>query len=166
MLRGKHSQVLLLGPFAIKIFKPNMKLNTKKEWYFLRLLQKKGIAPRPYLKVGRFVVMERIKGTPVREMSAEIFKQHAVDFVEALHTLDMMGVQKEECHRPNRHFILTQKGIRLIDFERSKLRKAPSNVTQFLQFLNLHFPGIRKLGKPYKKTYQLAPIVSFIRKAT
>ena len=57
---------------------------------------------------------------------------------------------------------MTKSGVRLIDFERSKEKVNPSNVTQFLQALNRYFPGITKLGKKYKKTYDLQPLVKFI----
>ena len=119
MLRGRHSQVFLIGPFAVKIFNKGLKKNIQKEWDFLHQLKKYKLAPKPHFRFGRAIIMERINGVAIREMLPNEIKIHAIDFLEALHTLDKLGIQKEECHRPNKHFILTESGVRLIDFERS-----------------------------------------------
>ena len=161
--RGKHSKVWLVGPLAIKIFKTGFASNARKEWAFLQKLRSTGIAPRPYLRVGRTVLMERIRGKTVRKMAPDELKSSAPLFLKALHLLDKLKIQKEECHRPNRHFILTPRGVRLIDFERAREKERPSNVTQFLQALDRVFPNIRKLGKTYKSTHDLAPILKFIK---
>jgi predicted Ser/Thr protein kinase len=163
MMRGKHSSVYLVGPLALKIFKPGFMVNARKEWKFLRRLRGTGLAPRPYLHLGRIIVMERIRGKPVRDMTPAELRASAPAFLCALHLLDLLGIQKEECHRPNRHFIMTSRGVRLIDFERARERAKPSNVTQFLQALGPIFPKIRKRGKKYKKDYDLAPILKFIQ---
>ena len=76
-----------------------------------------------------------------------------------------MGIQKQECHRPHKHFWLTPRGARLLDFERAYLKDRPSNVTQFLNYLEHFVPGARKLGQAYKQTYDLKPILTLVEAA-
>ncbi len=162
-MKGRHSKVYLVGPLAVKIFKPGLEANALKEWKFLRKLRRTGIAPIPYFKLGRMVAMERIYGKPVRMMTPAEFKASAPAFLKALHILDRLSIQKEECHRPDKHFIKTAGGVRLIDFERAREKARPSNVTQFLQALDSAFPGIAGFGRQYKSDYDLAPILGFVR---
>ncbi|MBR9689740.1 MAG: hypothetical protein GOV01_02515 [Candidatus Altiarchaeota archaeon] len=157
---GKHSSVWLVGPFAIKIFKEHMSKNTEKEWKFLKQLKPLGFAPTPYFKIGSVIVMSRVKGLSIKQMSDDEIRLSARYFLHALHQLDELKIMKEESHRPHKHFILTKKGVKLIDFERAK--KGKGNVTQFLMFLNRFYPGIIRLGKAYKTTLKLAPIIDFI----
>ena len=162
MIRGKHSRIYFIGPLVVKFFNPGLELNVEKEWRILSRLKPTGYAPRPYLKFRRMVVMERIRGKPIRDMTPVEVKVFAPEFLEAMYVLDKLGIQKEECHRPDKHFIKTLFGPRLIDFERARESKKPSNVTQFLQFLDRYFPGIKKLGRNYKKSYQIQPILEFM----
>jgi len=155
--------VFLLGPVAIKIFKKGLEKNAEKEWKFLNILKPYSIAPKPFFKFGRVVVMERIKGKPMREMSKEEIKKFAPEFLRALSILDKLGIQKEECHRPNKHFIMTSKGVKLIDFERAHFKKNPSNVTQFLSFLSNFYENALELAKKYKKERDIEKVILELR---
>ncbi|HDR53712.1 MAG TPA: hypothetical protein ENN60_03545 [archaeon] len=163
MPHGKHSRVLLAGPLAFKLLNPGFRANARKEARFLRQLRSTGMAPRFYFRLGRLLVMERIQGTPVRNMTPDQVRQTAPLFLKVLHQLDGLGIQKEEAHRPDKHFIHTPQGVRLLDFERARKNERPSNVTQFVNFLDRYFPGIRKLGHAYKSSYDLKPLLEFIR---
>ncbi len=151
MERGRHASVILLGPFAVKIFKRGLEENARKEWFFLRYLRKFGFAPRPYFRFGRIIVMERIWGKNFRQMTEEEIKRHARGFLEILRRLDDLGIQKEECHRPDKHFIVSSRGLRLIDFERAHFSKKPSNVTQFLAYLSRFYTNAIDVAKRYRK---------------
>jgi len=158
--KGKHSSVYLIGPLAIKLFRKGMSKNASKEWNILKRLKKTGLAPIPYLKLGRLVVMSRIKGKRVGDMSGGEIKTHTKKFLLALNTLDKMNIMKDENHRPKKHFMVYYGRVKLIDFERSK--EGHGNVTQFLSYLRHFYPGIEKFGKNYKKTLDLKPILKFI----
>lgn len=154
----------MAGPLALKVFKPELAANAGKEWRFLNHLRGTGLAPRPYLKLGRLVVMERLRGTLIKDMEPPAVIGHAPAFLQALHQLDTMGIQKQECHRPHKHFWLTPGGIKLLDFERAYFKDRPSNVTQFLNYLEHFMPGIRELGRAYKSNYDLEPVLAFVEK--
>ncbi len=153
--RGRHADVFLIGPIAIKIFRKGFEGNAEKEWRFLKLLEPYKIAPKPYFKIGRVIVMERIRGKSFAEMSDEEIKKHFPAFLRILLLLDRLGIKKEECHRPGKHFIITGKGPKLIDFERAHLSKKPGNVTQFLSFLSRYNENFREVAKKYKRSGEL-----------
>ncbi len=54
---------------------------------------------------------------------------------EQCYRLDLLGINKEEMHRPIKNLIITKKGPVFIDFERAHYTKDPKNVTQFVQFV-------------------------------
>ncbi len=158
--KGRHATVLLSGKLAVKVFRRGLERNAEKEMRYLKQLEPYGIAPRPLFLRGRVLVMERIEGRPVRDMSPQEVRQHAPGFLRALALLDRLGIKKEESHRPGKHFFWTCRGPRLIDFERA--HEGTGNVTQFLAFLRHYFPGIERLGRAYKKTGDLQPLLDFI----
>ncbi len=149
--RGKHSKVYLIGPFAIKIFKKGFEKNASKEWKFLNLLKPYNFAPKPYFKLGRLLVMERINLKPIGKASFEEFAPYIPLFLKALETLDKLGIQKEECHRPNKHFLFGKGKVKLIDFERSHFSKKTHNVTQFLAFLAKFDSRFREIARNYSR---------------
>lgn len=134
--------------------------NARKEYGALRTVWHLNVAPRPFFRAGRLLVMSRVRGRRIRDMSDPEARQHAPEFLKALHGLDKLNIMKEESHRPDKHFFRTRGGVRLIDFERS--HPGRGNVTQFLQFLNRYYPGITRFGPAYKKTLDLEPIIKFI----
>ena len=160
VMKGKHSRVFFFGGVAIKLFKKGFNKNAKKEFRALKNLKKHKIAPRPYFLLGRALVMSKVSGTPIKDMTPSEVRTLAPDFLDAMHLLDKLGIKKEESHRPLKHFFKTKEGIMLIDFERS--HPGTGNVTQFLTFLERHFKGISKLGKQYKQDGDLGKILEFI----
>ena len=166
-MRGRHSKVLLAGGLAIKVFKKGFLANAKKEWQFLKLLKKHRIAPKPVARIGRIVVMERVKGTEICRLDDAGLLEHLADFLEPLILLDRLGIKKEECHRPDRHFLLTERGVRLIDFERAHFSKRPGNTTQFLAYLEKRLGLKDRIGKEYLrkfKKYNTAQLTSWLVK--
>jgi len=122
-----------------------------------------GIAPKPYLKIGRIVIMERVEGKPIMDMDEEEIRKAAPQFLRALAILDRIGVQKEECHRPHKHFLLSEGGVKLIDFERAHFKKKPSNITQFLSFLSKFFDNAIALAKRYEKERDIEKVISQLK---
>jgi len=163
VVRGRHADVLLIGPFAVKIFRRGLEKNAEKEWRVLKLLEKYRIGPKPYLKIGRVIVMERIRGRQIRDMSEEEIRAYAKDFLKVLHLLDELGIQKEECHRPDKHFFITPEGVRLIDFERAHFTENPHNVTQFLAYLSRYFRNVRELAEMYRRERNIEKVISELR---
>jgi len=160
IMKGKHSSVFLFGRFAIKRFHKGFERNAAKEFDALKRLRKYKLAPRPYVLFGRTLIMSRVRGKPIKDMTRHEVMSLAPDFLKALHILDVLKIKKEESHRPLKHFFKTKKGIRMIDFERS--HPGTGNVTQFLAFLERYFKGITKLGKRYKQNGDLDKILEFI----
>lgn len=161
MERGKHASVLLVGGLALKWFRPGFAANAAKEFRYLKQLEPYGMAPRPFFRLGRLLAMERVRGRRVRDMDDGEVRGAAPEFLRALHLLDRLGIKKEECHRPDKHFWMTPGGrVKLIDFERA--HPGDGNVTQFMHFLRRFYPGITDLGPAYKRTKDLKPVLDFI----
>ena len=158
--KGKHSTVFLLGGFAIKIFSREVGVNAQKEFRVLKKIKKFAFAPKPYFRLGRVVIMERVNGKNFKEMREQEIRRKVPEFLLALNKLDKLRINKGENHRPLKHFIVTKNGIKLIDFERAN--EGSHNVTQFLSYLNKFYFGIIKLGKKYRKNLDLRPILKFI----
>lgn len=160
VMKGKHSNVFLFGRFAIKRFHKGFEMNAVKEFDALKRLRKYKLAPHPYFLWGRTLVMSRVDGKPIKDMTKHEVVSLAPEFLKALYILDVLKIKKEESHRPSKHFFKTKDGIQLIDFERS--HPGTGNVTQFLAFLERYFKGITKLGKQYKQDEDLDKILKFI----
>lgn len=159
-LKGRHSSVFLIGRFAVKFFRREVRANAKKEFQVLRRIEKFGFSPKPFFRMGGMVVMSRVNGKPVNKMTPDEVRVNAPVFLNVLYILDQMNIKKEECHRPDKHFMISGGKPVLIDFERS--HEGRGNVTQFLAFLEKFFPGIAKLGSEYKRTLDIRPVMEFI----
>ena len=74
----------------------------------------------------------------------------------ALHLLDLLGVEKRECHRPGKHFLLTGEGVKLLDFERARIREGQikKNVLQFLSavYRALKSKKLIEMAKNYRNS--------------
>jgi len=160
MKKGRHSDVYFIGNLAIKIFKPGFEKNASKEYRILKKLKPHNFSPVPYLKFGRIVIMSRLRGIPLKDFLPDEVRRLAIPYLRIMFLLDSLEIMKEENHRPLKHFIITRKGPKLIDFERS--HKGTGNVTQFMSYLNRFFPGIIEFGPIYKREMKLKPIIDFI----
>lgn len=152
VLRGKHSRVYLISRYAIKVFSNRFRYNFFKEVKFLRLLQPFGFVPLLYGidPEGLKVVMQRIDGCKISEcMNADVVAR----CLDCCYILDRIGIQKEEMNHPDKHILVTDR-VYFIDFERSRFKKNPSNLTQFCAYLEKRGVEIdRELVSEYKRSY-------------
>ncbi len=107
---------------------------------WLEELNKKHIGPKLLFSGPQYIIYEFVEGQHVMEWLASATKDQILSVLEAVltqcRTLDEMGVQKEEMHRPHKHIIIDKWDIpTLIDFERCHRTEKPHNVTQFVEFI-------------------------------
>lgn len=165
-LKGKHSEVYIIGNYAVKVFKRDFLYNFKKEVKFLTLLQPFGFVPEVYFvdNVNLRIVMKYIDGVNISEFlkvsnEREIRKVIAKCF-DICYILDLLGIQKEEMARPDKHIIVKGDKVFFIDFERSLIRSNPANVTQFSsyivtrvsKYIELDVEELKRCAKSYKKS--------------
>jgi len=165
--RGKHSTVFREGVKAIKKFKTGFELNFKKEIYFLKKLQQYDFVPRLYGwdEKELEVTMEFIEGNFIRDTAPELVILRKC--FNVCHTLDLLGIHKEEMHRPDRHIIIRDGIPYFIDFERARETRKPSNVTQFAVYaakrIGVDFNQMREPLSRYKFTYSERDFVEILR---
>ncbi len=125
---------------AIKAKRPDSaargRMENEAKW--LKILNKKGIAPKILFSKRDFFVYEFVEGNFILDFAEknkkERIKKVLLDVLSQCRTLDKMHVTKEEMHHPIKHVIVGKKTV-LIDFERAHYEEFPKNVTQFCQFL-------------------------------
>ena len=147
--RGRHSTVYLLGKYAVKQFHERFRYNFLKEVKFLTLLQPFFFTPKLYFIdfTSRKIVMERLKGKRLEDAFSKRTVERAL---EACFILDSMGIEKQEMNHPEKHIIVSD-DVYFIDFERSRFKSRPSNLTQFSVYLRRFGINIEKrLLKNYK----------------
>lgn len=131
--KGKHSVVYLTKEYAIKQFHGQFLYNFLKEVKFLILLQPFFFTPKLYFVdfINRRIVMERLKGRKFEEVFSKFTVRRAL---EACFIMDSIGIEKQEMNRPEKHIIVSD-DVYFIDFERSRFKERPSNLTQFCMYL-------------------------------
>ncbi len=125
---------------AVKAQRPDSaarnRMENEAKW--LKILNRKGIAPRLLLTKGDFFAYEFAEGDFildfVRKSSREKILKVLGEVLQQCRILDTLHVTKEEMHHPLKHIIVGRKTI-LLDFERAHYDEFPKNVTQFCQFL-------------------------------
>lgn len=136
------------------------------EGYWIERLNKHGIGPKLIYYDDEHVVYEFIEGELILDYVKSARKEAIIDLIfsvfDKMYDMDMIGVDKEEMHRPFKHIFVTENGPKMIDFERCNISIKPKNVTQFCQCVysmkdELLIKGIhidekklRKLSKEYK----------------
>jgi len=147
--KGRHSVVYLTEKYAIKQFHEKFLFNFLKEVKFLTLLQPFFFTPELYFIdfERRRIVMERLKGKKFEEVIDRFTVKRVL---EACFILDSIGIEKQEMNHPNKHIIVTD-DIHFVDFERSRFKERPSNLTQFCMYLKKFGIIVRKeFLKKYK----------------
>jgi putative serine/threonine protein kinase len=146
----------------------------QKEGEILQIVNKVGIGGKLILKGDDFIAYEYIKGKHLKDViNKENFKELIFQLFIQSWKLDKLNITKDEMQRPLKNVIVDANNkVHLIDFERAKFSKKPSNITQLLQFI-LHlkdrfFPNITKeklinLGKEYKKDYSKDKLKKLIK---
>jgi len=153
-VKGKHSEVYLIGKYAIKVFGNKFTYNFLKEVKLLTLLQPFKFVPKIYavdlhdLKI----VMQRVKGVTIAEhLDRDVVEQCLNNCL----ILDMLGIEKQEMNHPDKH-IITSDRVYFIDFERGRFKDRPSNLTQFCVYLKRRGIEVdRELMAEYKKNPNL-----------
>ena len=151
--RGRHSEVYLIGRYAIKVFKRQYLYNFKKEVKFLQLLQPFNFVPRLYAidESELKIAMERIDGINISKIlkNCSNVREVVIKCLDICFLLDNLKIQKEEMSRPDKHILLKGHKVYFIDFERSRFSSKPSNVTQFIVYLTkkgfIDFRAIKNL---------------------
>ena len=127
---------------VVKIKKPDSaaegRIANEEKW--LKILNKKGIAPKLLLSDNDFLCCEYVKGEFILDYFKKRNKKEIIAVIktmlEQMLVLDSLKMNKEEMHRPFRHIIIDSKNKPwLIDFERCYETEKPKNTTQFCQFL-------------------------------
>ncbi|BFI73026.1 hypothetical protein YN1_0130 [Nanoarchaeota archaeon] len=158
---GWHSEIFLTeNNTIIKKFKDNLVKNYEKEKYFLTILKDYGFVPKiiNYNDNKLEIEMEYINGKSFEELAKDEKIKYIEKILDILFLLDKLKIQKEEMQRPYKHIIIKDDKIYLIDWERSKIKNNPSNLTQFIQYLikDKIIPfnkEIIELLKEYKRNY-------------
>ncbi len=136
-MRGRHSKIELRNGIIIKKFHSQFRYNFWKELAFLNILQPFSFVPRLYNSdQDRLTIkMEYVEGVHVGDVIEDLGQEQIGEILDACRTLDRLSIQKEEMNRPDRHIIIGER-IAFVDFERSVIKDRPSNLTQFLVYLN------------------------------
>ncbi len=144
--KGKRSLVFtaLSGKMkvAIKIKNPESRATNRieNEGKWLRVLNTRGLGPKLIWHDSEMLIYRFIKGTPLvdylkKETNKKKIKNLFKQILHACRTMDLLNIEKKEMQRPFKNVIIRKGKAVLIDFERCRKTKRPSNVTQFCQFL-------------------------------
>ncbi len=174
--RGKRGEVFIAfcknKKLAVKVKRASSKADTlQNEAYWLKRLNKHGIGPRFFFFDGKALATEFVEGETLehyaRTRTRKEVKALVAELLRQARTLDVIGVNKHEMHRPVKHVIVRQGKPVLIDFERCRFSRKPKNVTQLCQFLTSRaFSGIlgsrgialdRKLFLSLARKYKKSP---------
>ena len=158
-MKGRHSEIKLRNGIVIKKFHPEFRYNFWKELVFLNSLQPFFFVPRliDHNSARLEIKMEFVRGQHIGEIIENIGANQIEKILNICRILDMLGIQKEEMNHPDRHIIIGKR-IVFIDFERSVLKDRPSNLTQFVTYLNFKrkiicMDELIKMMKPYKMNF-------------
>ncbi|MCX7972841.1 MAG: hypothetical protein N2657_06515 [bacterium] len=145
-LKGKHSVVIVGEEFVEKRIKKEFYSNFLREKLALQRLKKYDFVPKliSYDEKNLSIKMEKVQGINLltiiklyknnrlgKELILYIFK----NLFKICFFLDVEGVYKDEWNRPFKHIIITEKNIKVIDFDRSLFNTSRKNVLQFLSFV-------------------------------
>jgi putative serine/threonine protein kinase len=122
----------------------------EQEAEYLKHVNQRGIGPELYGFTRDFIVMEKLVGQYLGAwVKANIEDKEAVqrtikDVMGIAWRLDQSGLDHGELTRIKRHYIVTEKGPRVIDFESASFDRTPSNVTSTVQslFMNYWFSNL------------------------
>ncbi|MBS3145322.1 hypothetical protein J4414_00780 [Candidatus Woesearchaeota archaeon] len=125
---------------GVKIKRPESRAeNTiKKEYFWLKKLNKYGIGPKLLFLKNDSLIYEFAEGTLIKDYLKIANKKDKIRIFKnvfgQLRIMDKLKINKKEMHKPLKHIVIGKKII-MLDFERCYISKKPKNVTQFGQFL-------------------------------
>jgi putative serine/threonine protein kinase len=132
------SSVVIYGIFdnkesAIKIQRVDSnRISLEREATFLEVVNRYGIGPTLYYKGDGFLILEYLKGIPIRE--APVRKEHIISFLEQCHKLDLLEIDHGQI-QGGKHLIIGE-NCWIIDFEKTGYR-TPKNVSSLISELFL-----------------------------
>jgi putative serine/threonine protein kinase len=119
----------------------------EREARFLSHVNKWGLGPVLHGFISDFIVMEKIVGHYLGEWvkdnkeNKQVVKKNLRKILDITWRLDQSGLDHGELTRIRRHYIVTNSGPRVIDFESASFDRSPRNVTCTVQslFMNYNF---------------------------
>jgi len=127
----------------------------KREAEFIAHANNWGIGPKLYGFSEDFIVMELLVGSYFGEWVRDHIedKVAVVGNVRAIldiaRRLDQSGLDHGELTRIRRHYIVTEEGPKVIDFESASFERPPSNLTGTVQSLFMNHRFAQVLGRVY-----------------
>ena len=122
---------------------------------FITHVNRWGLGPRLYGASEDFIIMELLVGPyfgdwvrdNIGDREAVMGKVRAI--LSMAWRLDQSGLDHGELTRIRRHYIVTEDGPRVIDFESASFERPPSNLTSTVQSLFLNHRFAQVLGRVY-----------------
>jgi predicted Ser/Thr protein kinase len=114
-----------------------------------------GVGPLIYAHSRDFIVMEKLVGPYFGDWVRENIdkrgevRENVSAIIGIARKLDAARLDHGELTKIRRHFIVTEAGPRVIDFESSSLGRAPQNLTCTVQSLFLHTNFAKVLARAY-----------------
>ena len=114
-----------------------------------------GVGPLMHVYSMDFIVMEKLVGPYfgdwVRENieKTDEIRENVSTIIGIARKLDAARIDHGELTKIRRHFIVTEDGPRVIDFESSSLGRTPQNLTSTVQSLFLHTNFAKVLARAY-----------------
>ncbi|EDP76096.1 hypothetical protein [Hydrogenivirga sp. 128-5-R1-1] len=126
-------------PVSLKVAKNEHVIRAiRKEADILERLKGMEEFPQLILKGEDFFMYRFIEGTPLGKLNLSPEEEKGVlrKLLEIAYRLDRLGIAKEEFAHIYKNVLMDKRGrLYVLDFERGKFTKRPTNVTQFLQLL-------------------------------
>ncbi|WP_457638861.1 serine/threonine protein kinase [Persephonella sp.] len=137
---------------------PQFIKNIQKEGEILKLVNQQGIGGKLILQGEDFIAYRFIEGRPLIGVINQNNAKHIISqLLKQARKLDIMGINKEELHRPYTNVLIDNNmNVYLIDFERAKIGKNIQNVNQVLQF-------VMNAGYRYLQPFDKNELISLAR---
>jgi putative serine/threonine protein kinase len=121
----------------------------------LRKANEAGVGPLVYIYSRDFIVMEKLVGPYfgdwVRENidKTDEIRKNVFSIIGIARKLDVERIDHGELTKIRRHYIITEDGPRVIDFESSSLGRTPQNITCTVQSMFLQTRFAKVLAQAY-----------------
>ncbi len=122
---------------AVKIRRVDSKHRTLyNEAKMLKLANKIGIGPILIYESKDIIVMEYIDGMHIRELLRNNYSIRYIinDLLWQCFMLDLIGLDHGELYRMDRHLIVNDNSIKIIDFDSASINRRVANVTSAIQY--------------------------------
>ncbi len=152
VIRAMHSGVEV----ALKCMRTDVNRTMEYEARILGRVNEVGLGPRMFGFSEDFLVMEKIEGlyfgdwTRENMGNRELVRDYVLRVIDIAYRLDMAGVDHGELTKIRRHYIVTEEGPRVIDFDSGSLGRVPQNLTATVQSLFMHTTFAGVLSKVYR----------------